>query len=167
MSEASGPPASEEEERRLASTLYALDYASRLAEVAGEKGDLGSLPSGPEDARAGKLCAEAMRSAVLIAGEVGALPGASDPAGRVEALEVESEVGPSGAPTELVMANLERCATTLAELRQAHRTATFSLVAAGAVSADEAIVRVDTFRRLEALARHAWRSAAHLVGSRT
>jgi phosphate:Na+ symporter len=34
------------------------------------------------------------------------------------------------------------------------------------VSADEAIARVDTVRRLEALARHAWRSAAHLVDSR-
>jgi phosphate:Na+ symporter len=33
------------------------------------------------------------------------------------------------------------------------------------MSADEAITRVDTVRRLEALARHAWRSAAHLVGS--
>lgn len=166
MSEASGPPASEEEERRLASTLYALDYASRLAEVAGEKGDLGSLPTGSEDARAGALCADAMRSAVLIAGVVGALPGASDQAARVEALGGETAVGPAGAPTELVMAHLERRATTLAELRQAHRTATFSSVAAGAVSADEATARVDTIRRLEALARHAWRSAAHLVGSR-
>jgi hypothetical protein len=31
------------------------------------------------------------------------------------------------------------------------------------VTADEAITRVDTVRRLEALARRAWRSAAHLV----
>jgi phosphate:Na+ symporter len=34
------------------------------------------------------------------------------------------------------------------------------------VSADEAIARVDTIRRLEALARHAWRSAAYLVDGR-
>src|SRR5262249_18500601 len=40
MSEASGPPESEEEEARLTSTLHALDHASRLAEVAAEKGEL-------------------------------------------------------------------------------------------------------------------------------
>ena len=34
------------------------------------------------------------------------------------------------------------------------------------MSADEAIARVDTVRRLEAIARHAWRSAAHLVGGK-
>jgi hypothetical protein len=34
------------------------------------------------------------------------------------------------------------------------------------VSADEAMARADTVRRLEALARHAWRSAAYLVDSR-
>jgi len=32
------------------------------------------------------------------------------------------------------------------------------------LTADVAIVRVDTLRSLEALAYHAWRSAAHLVG---
>ena len=32
-------------------------------------------------------------------------------------------------------------------------------------AADEAIARVDAVRRLEALARHAWRSAAHLVAN--
>jgi phosphate:Na+ symporter len=31
------------------------------------------------------------------------------------------------------------------------------------VSADEAIARVEMVRRLDALAHHAWRSAAHLV----
>jgi phosphate:Na+ symporter len=48
-SEASGPPESEEEQERLTSTLHALDHASRLAEVAGEKGEFGMVPAGPED----------------------------------------------------------------------------------------------------------------------
>jgi len=39
MSEASGPPESEEEQERLTSTLHALDHASRLAEVADEIGE--------------------------------------------------------------------------------------------------------------------------------
>jgi phosphate:Na+ symporter len=165
MSEASGPPESEEEQERLTSTLHALDHASRLAEVAGEKGELGSAPSGSEDVRAAGLCAEAMRKAVLIAGEVGALPDAGDHAVPVEAAEGEKEA-PNGAPAEQAIVELEHCAKTLCELQRAHREVTLSSVAGGAVSADEAIARVDTVRRLEALASHAWRSAAHLVGSR-
>jgi phosphate:Na+ symporter len=166
MSEASGPPESEEEQERLTSTLHALEHASRLAEVAGEKGELGLVPGGSEDVRAAGLCAEAMRNAVLIAGEVGALPDARDQTTPVEALDGEKEVAANGAPNEQAMVELEHCAETLRELQRAHREVTLSSVAGGAVSADEAIARVDTVRRLEALARHAWRSAAHLVGSR-
>ena len=166
MSEASAPPESGEEQERLTSTLHALDHASRLAEVAGEKGELRSVPSGSEDVRAAELCAEAMRNAVLIAGEVGALPDGPDPAAPVEPLDGEKEVAGNGAPTEQAMLQLEHCAITLSELQRAHRKATLSSVAGGAVSANEAIARVDTVRRLEALARHAWRSAAQLVGSR-
>jgi len=166
MSEASAPPESGEEQERLTSTLHALDHASRLAEVAGEKGELRSVPSGSEDVRAAELCAEAMRNAVLIAGEVGALPDGPDQAAAVEPLDGEKEVAGNGAPTEQAMLQLEHCAITLSELQRAHRKATLSSVAGGGVSANEAIARVDTVRRLEALARHAWRSAAQLVGSR-
>lgn len=165
ISEASGPPESEEEQERLTSTLHALDHASRLAEVAGEKGELGSVPGGSEDVRAAALCAEAMRNAVLLAGEVGALPDARDQAAPVEALDGQKEVAASGVPTEQAIIQLEHCAKTLRELQRAHREVTLSSVAGGAMSADEAIARVDAVRRLEALARHAWRSAAHLVGS--
>src|SRR5262245_30504189 len=147
MSEATGPPESEDEQNRLTSTLHALDHASRLAEVAGEKGDLAAWHSGSDDVRAAGLCAEAMRHAVVIADEAGALQ-------------------PPGPPTEQAMVQLAHCANTLRELQGAHRKVAFSSVAAGAMNADEAIVRVDTVRRLEALARHAWRSAAHLVGNR-
>jgi phosphate:Na+ symporter len=150
MSEASGPPESEEEQTRLTSTLHALDHASRIAEVASEQGTLESAPGGSEDARAAELCREAMRNAVVIAGKVGALPGA--PAA-------------DGAPTEQAMVQLEECAIALGELQGSHRRVTLRSVASGTISADEAIVRVDKVRRLEAVARHAWRSASHLVGS--
>ena len=166
MSEASGPPESPEEQERLTRTLHALDHASRLAEVAGEKGEFGSMPSGSEDARAAGLCAEAMRNALLIAGEVGALPDSPDQAASVEAPDGEKEVGVNGTPTQQAIVQLEHCAETLRELQQSHRKVTLSSVADGAVSADEAIARVDTVRRLEALTRHAWRSAAHLVAKR-
>jgi phosphate:Na+ symporter len=165
MSEASGPPESQEEEERLTSTLHALDNASRLAEVAGENGEFGSPPSGSEDARAAELCAEAMRNAVLIASVVGALPDDQDQAGPVETLDREKAVAANGPQTEQAMVQLEHCAKTLSELQRADRKATLSSIAGGAVSADEAIARVDTVRRLEALARFAWRSAAHLVDS--
>jgi phosphate:Na+ symporter len=166
MSEASGPPESKEEQERLTRTLHALDHASRLAEVAGEKDEYGSVPSGSEGVRAVELCAQAMRNAVLIAGEVDALPDATDQAAPVEALDGAKEVAANGAPTEQAMVQLEHYAKTLRELQRTHRKVTLSSVAGGAVSADEAIDCVDTVRRLEALARHAWRSAAHLVDSR-
>ena len=114
--------------------------------------------------RSAELCAEAMRNAVLIAGEVGALPDDSERATPVGAPDAEKEIAANGTLTEHAMDQLERCAKTLGELQPAHRTVTLSSVAGGAVSADEAIARVDAVRRLEALARHAWRSAAHLVG---
>jgi phosphate:Na+ symporter len=166
MSEASGPPESKEEEERLTRTLHALDRASRLAEVAGEKGESGSMPCGSEDERASGLCAEAMRHAALIAGEVGALPGGHGQAAPVEVLQGEKGVGAHGTPTGQAIAQLEHCAKTLRELQRAHRKETLSSVARGAVSADEAIARVDSIRRLEMMARHAWRCAAYLVDSK-
>src|SRR5262249_8349449 len=84
MSEATGPPESDEEQERLTSTLHALDHASRLAEVAGEQGELASLRSGSDDVRAAGLCAGAMRHAAVIAGEVVALPDAPNRASPVE-----------------------------------------------------------------------------------
>ena len=145
MSEATGPPESEDEQERLTSTLFALDYASRLAEVASTDGEFNSrsAATGSEDLRAAELCAKAMRHAAVIAGEVAALP---------------------ETPTNRTMGDLEQCATALHELQPVHRTATLGSVAGGALSADEAIARVDTVRRLDALAHHAWRCAAHLVG---
>src|SRR5215472_429574 len=128
MSEASGPPESEEEQERLTSTLHALDHASRLAEVVSEKGEFGSVPSGSEDVRAAELCAAAMRNAVLIAAEVGALPDDPDQATPVEALDADKEVAVNGTQTEQAMVQLEPCAKTLGELQPAHRKVTPSSV---------------------------------------
>src|SRR5262249_35914290 len=133
MSEASGPPESEEEQERLTITLHALDDASRLAEVAGERGDSPSVGGGPEDARAAGLCAEAMRNAALIAGDVGALPGDSEQAAPVAAPESEKTAAADGPPTARALAELERCATALRELHEADRKATLRSAAGGAV----------------------------------
>lgn len=154
VSEASGPPESKREEEWLTDTLHALDHASRLAEVAAENGEFRATPGGSDDVRAAELCAEAMQNAVLVAGKVGALPA-----------DTEKPVAADGVSTRQAIAQLEQCVKTLRELQLAHRKVTLGSVAAGAVSADEAIARVASVQRLEALARHAWRSGVHLVGS--
>jgi phosphate:Na+ symporter len=66
--------------------------------------------------------------------------------------------------TDQAIAELERCATQLSEIRRTHRSATLGAVANGTLTADAAFVRVEAVRSLEALSHHAWRSAAHLVG---
>ena len=177
MSEASGPPQSEDEQERLTSTLHALDHASRLAETVGEEAELSTQPGGPEDMRAAEVCAEALRGAALLADQVAVLPaalgqiergGGSKEPFHSENEPLENDSLSAGAPTEQPLAEplaqLEACAKALGDLRKDHRSATLSSVASGALTADEAISRVDAVRRLEALAYHAWRSAAHLVG---
>jgi phosphate:Na+ symporter len=171
LSDVNGPPGSEDEQRRLTSALHALDHASRLAETAGEGVDFGMVNSGLEDVRVAQLCTEAMRSAASVAQEVAAPLAARNPA-----VPIELRHEPPGSPdadatfdapatsTKEALVRLEHCAKTLGELRRTHRSATLSAVANGALTAGEAIVRVDTVQRLEALAHHAWRSAAHLVG---
>src|SRR5262249_7186530 len=75
LSDGAGPPDTDDEQRRLTSTLHALDHASRLAETAAQGIDFGSVRAGPEELRAGQLCADAMRIATSVAGDVAVLPG--------------------------------------------------------------------------------------------
>jgi phosphate:Na+ symporter len=152
-----GPPESGDEQRRLTSTLHALDHASRLAELAGEIPEFGRAGLGPEDERAVRLCAEVMRSAASAAGEVAVLPGDA---------AASADGGPASGPelsAEETLVSLEQSASALDELRRGHRAATLGAVASGTLTADEAMVRVDAVRRLEALAHHAWRAVAHLL----
>jgi phosphate:Na+ symporter len=105
--------------------------------------------------RAERLCADAMRSAGAIAGEVVSPP---DLAKSPRAMRA------AAASTEPSLVQLERCAAELGELRRSSRSATLGAVANGTLTADAAIARLDTLRSIEALAHHAWRCAAHLVG---
>jgi phosphate:Na+ symporter len=167
MSDVQGPPETEDEQQRLTSTLHTLDHASRLAEAASEEVDFRTASGGPDDARAAALCADAMQTAAAVAGEVAALPdiAAIEPSREAlgSAIDGATPETPAGS-TKDAMARLERSAKELSELRRTHRATTLSAVANGALTAGDAIVRVDTVRTLEALAHHAWRSAAHLVG---
>ena len=87
---------------------------------------------------------------------------------RLRAMSVSrgADITPGSAamPTDEALAQLDRCATELEELQRSQRGATLGAVANGTLTADAAIVRVDSLRSLEALAHHAWRSAAHLAG---
>ncbi|MBX9827494.1 MAG: Na/Pi symporter [Xanthobacteraceae bacterium] len=161
LSDMTGPPETDDEQRRLTSTLHALDHASRLADAAGAAIDFATVGGGPEDARAGALGAEAMRSAASVAGDVATPP---DPAAAHVPPGDDATSAASAAAIDAALERLERCATELNELRRAHRSATLGAVADGKLTTDAAITRVETVRGLEALAYHAWRSTLHLVG---
>jgi phosphate:Na+ symporter len=168
MSDVSGPPQTEDDQRRLMSTVHALDNASRLAETASNEIDFGTVKGGPDDARAAALCTDAMRSAAHVAGEVGALPGdgpRNEPRQETPGLPAADDARDKRAmSTETALDRLAFCAKEVSALRRTHRSTTLGAVANGSLTAGEAIARADTVRSLEALAHYAWRSAAHLVG---
>ena len=63
------------------------------------------------------------------------------------------------------LARLQQDAGTLGEFQRKHRSETLKAVGgAEALTADQAMARIETVRRLEAMTRHAWRAAAHLLG---
>ncbi|WP_294534087.1 Na/Pi symporter [uncultured Rhodoblastus sp.] len=156
LSEIGGRPDSESEEFRLTSTLHALDHVSRLAEIAGEAPEFQPAQHGPDEARAATLCAQAMRSAAAAVADIAGEKALSAAAAPIDRLETPG--------AGLALAGLEQDARTLAQLRRAHRGPTLAKVATGEIDADQAMARIETFRHLEALARHAWRGAAHLLG---
>jgi phosphate:Na+ symporter len=165
MSRVDGPPESEDEQRRLTSALHALDHASRLTETAGGVAEFGMTYGGSEDVRAAQLCADAMRSAAAAAGQVADLPAGPDHAATAKA-QREPPRPTAATSTDEALARLEHCTTALDHLQRVHRAATLGAAASGALTADEAIVRVDTVRRVDALSHHAWRSVAHLLNRR-
>jgi phosphate:Na+ symporter len=158
LSDVAGPPDSDDEQRRLTSTLHALDHTFRLAETAGEI-DFATVRCGPDDARASQLCVDAMRIATAVGDGVAVVPGINPPPGESPAAS-----GTNAPSTDEALTELERCATELGELQRTHRSTTLGAVANGTLTADAAIVRVDTLRSLQTLAWHAWRSTFHLVG---
>jgi phosphate:Na+ symporter len=167
-----GPLESKDDQRRLTSTLHALDHASRLAETAGEEGGFETASGGSGGLRAVKLCAEAMRNAALIAGEITApasarrLAAAPERELREPPGTLNTNAAPSASAGAAIL-QLEHCAKELDDLQRTHRSATLSAAADGELTATEAMARVDAVRRLTALAHHGWRAAVHLTGSGT
>jgi len=165
LSEVTGPPDTDDEQRRLTSTLHALDHASRLSDVANGEVNFASIGDGPEDIRAAELCAEAMRSAAAIACGVATPPRPSGSQPISPVLHgADAMIGPCAIPTDEAIVELERCTTQLGEVLRTHRSATLGAVANATLTADAALVRVETVRSLQAMSHHAWRAAVHLVG---
>ena len=158
LSDVTGPPDTDDEQRRLTSTLHALDHAFRLTDAAAGGIDLALVGGGPEDTRACELCAEAMQSAAAIARRVTASQVMSAPPGT------GAIARPCAFSTDEAIAGLEHCAMELREMLRSHRSTTLGAVANGTLNADAALVRVEAVRSLDAFSHHAWRSAAHLVG---
>jgi phosphate:Na+ symporter len=103
-----------------------------------------------------------MRSAGFVAGEVAAPRDIVQSARAAPALPAAAS-NPATVSTAEALVQLERRPIELEELQRNCRSEALGAVANGTPSADAAMIRVDTLRSLQALAYHAWRSAAHLV----
>ncbi|GHE70852.1 hypothetical protein GCM10019059_33170 [Camelimonas fluminis] len=148
-------PASAEERLRLTSTLHALDHAMRLIEVLeGERP--GGVPAGSREGAAVALCDATLRDAQTIAGAIAtetALSGQAAPIGWT----------PS-ATEDATLARMAAAAKQLEEMQRGLRADVLAAVASGNLAASEAFTRIEMTRRLDQIARHAWRTAAHLLG---
>jgi phosphate:Na+ symporter len=156
ISEVRGRPASKDERLRLASTLRALDRASRLVEIAGEEPDFTRAKDGPDEAHAAALCAEAMHNAVSATSDIAREAALSKDADPIDTLETPSACS--------ALAKLDDRASRLRDLRREHRIATVNAAGNGEITADQAMARIETVRRLEALTRQTARAVADLLG---
>jgi phosphate:Na+ symporter len=160
LSELKEPPESEAERQRMTSTLHALEHAARLVEIladGGRPGQPAGAPSGvSHDRRAAELCTRAMRAAQAVGNSITAECALSPQAAPIS-WSISSEVAAS-------LAEAEGAARELDALQRDARAATLVAVAPGKLTAADAFARIDSTRRLDRIAHHAWRSAAHLLG---
>ncbi|BCH28635.1 hypothetical protein MesoLjLc_05650 [Mesorhizobium sp. L-8-10] len=150
------PPGTENERLRMTSTLHALDHASRLVEILMDDGPARRPIGTFHDLRAGELCVEALRGAQVIGRSI-----TSESALGAQAAPIGWSVSPKVAAA---LADAEGAAKALDALQRDHRAATLASVAPGKLTAADAFARIEASRRLDRLAHHAWRSAAHLLG---
>lgn len=157
LSELEEPPETDAERHRMTSTLHALDHTSRLMEVLADN-RLPTKPAAaaPYDLRAAELSIQAMRAAQAIGGSI-----TSETALSMEATPIGWAVSPE---VDTALADVENAAKGLAALQRDHRATTLAAVAPGKLTAADAFARIEAARRLDRIAHHAWRSAAHLLG---
>jgi len=167
------PPVAAHDRERLASTLHAMDHAARFAENAMEWVGASALAASEADVEAdveadAEADAEATRSAALCCAALRLAAGIAARVAHDE--EAAPTPGTQGGPVAdaaepgVALADLARRAAELADLQLAHRPAALAAAARGERSADDAMAQVEAMRRLDRLAYHAWRAAAHLTG---
>jgi phosphate:Na+ symporter len=116
----------------------------------------GQPAGGPHDLRAAELCAQAMRAAQTVGSSI-----TSESALSPEAAPIGWSVSSAVAAA---LAGMEGTAQELDALQRDHRATTLAGVVPGELTAADALARIDAVRRLDRIAHHAWRSAAHLLG---
>jgi phosphate:Na+ symporter len=156
MSELKEPPETEAERLRMTSTLHALDHASRLLEALADGGLPGQPAAASHAPRAAELCTQAMRAVQTVGGSI-----TSESALSARALPIGWSVSSEVAAA---LESAESAARKLDALQRDHRAATLASVAPGELTAADAFAQIETARRLDRIAHHAWRSAAHLLG---
>jgi phosphate:Na+ symporter len=156
LSELKEPPETEAERLRMTSVLHALDHVSRLVEVLAD-GGLEGQPAGiPQDPRITELCTHAMHAAQAVCNSITsecALSAQAAPIGWSVSFNVAA-----------ALAELESAARKLDAMQRGHRAATLASIVPGKRTATDAFARIEAARRLDRIAHHAWRSAAHLLG---
>jgi phosphate:Na+ symporter len=156
LSELKEPPETEAERLRMTNTLHALEHASRLVEVLADSRFPGTPAETPHDHRATELCGRALRAAQAVGGSItseSALSSEAEPIGWSMSSDVAAD-----------LAEAEGAARDLEALQRDHRAAALASVAPAKLTAADAFARIDAARRLDRIAHHAWRSAAHLLG---
>lgn len=156
LSKVTEPLVSEQEQQWLISTVHALDHTVRLAEAIQESAKIDVTLDSQDERRALKLYADAMRTAAEVAG----------PMARASA--PPSDAAASGARPGDVSEAVDRlacCSNELAGLSVEHRRTMLDSVAAGGLTANDAIAHVDAIRLLDQRAHHAWRATAHLAAA--
>lgn len=156
LSELEEPPETDAERHRMTSTLHALDHASRLMEVLADNRLPTKPAEAPSDRRAAELCTQAMRAAQAVGDSI-----TSESALSTQAVPIGWSVSHE---VDAALTEVEGAAKELAALQRDHRAATLAAVAPGKLTAADAFARIEAARRLDRIAHHAWRSAAHLPG---
>jgi phosphate:Na+ symporter len=156
LSKVTEPWESEQETQWLISTVHALDHTIRLVEATQQSAKTEVTLDGPDERRALELHADAMRTVAEIAGPM------------VRASAPPPDAAASGARPGDASVAVERLAShsnELTGLSVEHRRTMLDSVAAGGLTASDAIARVDAIRLIDQRVHHAWRATAHLAAA--
>ncbi len=156
LSEMQEPPETEAEQHRMTSTLHALDHASRLIEILGDRDPTMPRSDASLDPRTDALCQQAIRATRTISASI-----TTEAALTTQAETIGWEMSPEVAAA---LAEAEGASKALDAMQRDHRAATLAAVAPGQLTATEALARIDAARRIDRVVHHAWRAAGHLLG---